>query len=225
MNRGKLGHSIDFHASKEAWNDEMRTIQPGESLVYRFEAKHADVLMCHCGTAPSGQVPPAREACSVGPPGVTRLSYQAKRAGDECGVGTRCNSSSALMSTRTPRHCLSERWTSLTGSRVKSVAERRRAWRGDRGVDRRARDHNRKGERFRRLASDYVWGSMSIAVEPRQTDEGVAACIARVCRLRRAYIVVVASRRAGTDALDSVARELLRIGPCPVRVIARHAVD
>lgn len=30
---GKLGDSIDFHASKVAWNDEMRTIGPGESLV------------------------------------------------------------------------------------------------------------------------------------------------------------------------------------------------
>ena len=53
VNDGKLGHSIDFHASKVAWNDEMRTIQPGESLVYQFEAKHAGVFMYHCGTAPT----------------------------------------------------------------------------------------------------------------------------------------------------------------------------
>ena len=53
VNEGKLGHSIDFHASKVAWNDEMRTIQPGESLVYQYEAKHAGVFMYHCGTAPA----------------------------------------------------------------------------------------------------------------------------------------------------------------------------
>lgn len=53
VNEGQLGHSIDFHASKVAWNDEMRTIQPGESLVYRFEAKHAGIYMYHCGTAPA----------------------------------------------------------------------------------------------------------------------------------------------------------------------------
>jgi len=53
VNDGKLGHSIDFHASKVAWNDEMRTLQPGESLVYRFEAKHAGIFMYHCGTAPA----------------------------------------------------------------------------------------------------------------------------------------------------------------------------
>ena len=52
-NDGTLGHSIDFHASKVAWNDEMRTIAPGESLVYQFEAKHAGVWMYHCGTAPA----------------------------------------------------------------------------------------------------------------------------------------------------------------------------
>jgi nitrite reductase (NO-forming) len=48
-----IGHSIDFHASKVAWNDEMRTIAPGESLVYQFEAKHAGIWMYHCGTAPA----------------------------------------------------------------------------------------------------------------------------------------------------------------------------
>ncbi len=53
VNEGKLGHSIDLHASKVAWNDEMRTIQPGESLVYQFEAKFAGVFMYHCGTAPA----------------------------------------------------------------------------------------------------------------------------------------------------------------------------
>jgi nitrite reductase (NO-forming) len=52
-NEGEIGHSIDFHASKVAWNDEMRTIQPGEELVYQFEAKHAGMYMYHCGTAPA----------------------------------------------------------------------------------------------------------------------------------------------------------------------------
>ena len=53
VNDGEIGHSIDFHASKVAWNDEMRTIEPGESLVYQFEAKHAGIFMYHCGTAPT----------------------------------------------------------------------------------------------------------------------------------------------------------------------------
>ncbi len=53
VNDGKLGHSLDFHASKVAWNDEMRTIQPGESLIYQFEAKFSGIWMYHCGTAPA----------------------------------------------------------------------------------------------------------------------------------------------------------------------------
>ncbi|HET9879117.1 MAG TPA: multicopper oxidase domain-containing protein [Candidatus Limnocylindria bacterium] len=49
----KLPHSIDFHASLVAWNDEMRSINPGEELVYEFEAKYAGVFMYHCGTTPT----------------------------------------------------------------------------------------------------------------------------------------------------------------------------
>ena len=52
-NKGTMGHSIDFHASKVAWSDEMRTIQPGESLVYEFQADYAGAYMYHCGTAPA----------------------------------------------------------------------------------------------------------------------------------------------------------------------------
>lgn len=45
-------HSIDFHASQVAWNDEMRSIAPGEDLVYEFTTDYAGVWMYHCGTDP-----------------------------------------------------------------------------------------------------------------------------------------------------------------------------
>ena len=56
-NSGTLGHSIDFHASKVAWNDEMRTIQPGEELKYDYSIgrDHDDphnvdeIYACRCG--------------------------------------------------------------------------------------------------------------------------------------------------------------------------------
>ncbi|MDQ2689550.1 MAG: multicopper oxidase domain-containing protein [Chloroflexota bacterium] len=48
-----MPHSIDFHSSMVAWNDEMRSINPGEELVYEFEAKYAGVYMYHCGTSPA----------------------------------------------------------------------------------------------------------------------------------------------------------------------------
>ena len=49
----QLPHSIDFHASQVAWNDEMRSINPGEGLVYEWRADYAGVWMYHCGTAPA----------------------------------------------------------------------------------------------------------------------------------------------------------------------------
>ncbi len=52
VNKGTLGHSIDFHASKVAWDTHMKTIGPGESLVYTFQAKHSGIFMYHCGTPP-----------------------------------------------------------------------------------------------------------------------------------------------------------------------------
>jgi len=45
-------HSVDFHASQVAWNDEMRSIAPGEDLIYEFTTDYAGVWMYHCGTAP-----------------------------------------------------------------------------------------------------------------------------------------------------------------------------
>ncbi len=47
-----LSHSIDFHASQVAWNDEMRSIGPGEELIYEFTTDYAGVWMYHCGTDP-----------------------------------------------------------------------------------------------------------------------------------------------------------------------------
>jgi nitrite reductase (NO-forming) len=48
----QLSHSVDFHASQVAWNDEMRSIAPGEDLVYEFTTDYAGVWMYHCGTDP-----------------------------------------------------------------------------------------------------------------------------------------------------------------------------
>lgn len=52
VNNGTMGHSIDFHAGMVSPNEPTRTIAPGESLVYRFEARGAGVWLYHCSTAP-----------------------------------------------------------------------------------------------------------------------------------------------------------------------------
>ena len=49
----KLSHSVDFHASQVAWNDEMTSINPGEEKLYEWTADYAGVWMYHCGTSPA----------------------------------------------------------------------------------------------------------------------------------------------------------------------------
>jgi nitrite reductase (NO-forming) len=49
----KLPHSVDFHSSMVAWNDEMTTINPGEEKLYEYRAEYAGVWMYHCGTTPA----------------------------------------------------------------------------------------------------------------------------------------------------------------------------
>ncbi|MGC5231444.1 multicopper oxidase domain-containing protein [Streptomyces albogriseolus] len=52
VNDGTIGHSVDFHAGALAPDRPMRTIQPGESLTYRFTATRSGVWMYHCSTMP-----------------------------------------------------------------------------------------------------------------------------------------------------------------------------
>ena len=52
-NTGSMSHSIDFHASQTAMNDQMVEIKPGATFTYTFTADYAGVWMYHCGTAPA----------------------------------------------------------------------------------------------------------------------------------------------------------------------------
>ena len=78
VNDGENAHSIDFHASKVAPDDEMRSIAPGESLVYQFVAKHSGIWMYHCGTPPvlhhvgNGMY----GAIVIDPPDLARVDYE-----------------------------------------------------------------------------------------------------------------------------------------------------
>ena len=51
-NRTRMPHSIDFHASKIPMDHAMKSIAPGDSLQFEFEATTAGVFMVHCGTPP-----------------------------------------------------------------------------------------------------------------------------------------------------------------------------
>ncbi|GAA0250700.1 multicopper oxidase domain-containing protein [Saccharothrix mutabilis subsp. mutabilis] len=52
VNDGTIGHSIDFHAGALAPDGPMRTIEPGERLVYAFTANRPGAWLYHCGTMP-----------------------------------------------------------------------------------------------------------------------------------------------------------------------------
>ncbi|EMY34273.1 type 3 multicopper oxidase [Arthrobacter crystallopoietes BAB-32] len=52
VNRGSMGHSVDYHAGAVSPDEPMRTIPPGESLVYEFTASRSGIWLYHCGTAP-----------------------------------------------------------------------------------------------------------------------------------------------------------------------------
>lgn len=52
VNNGTMSHSIDFHAGIVSPDEVMRSINPGESLTYRFTAEHAGIWLYHCSTAP-----------------------------------------------------------------------------------------------------------------------------------------------------------------------------
>jgi nitrite reductase (NO-forming) len=52
VNDTSMGHSIDFHAGETPPDRRMRTIAPGESLVYRFTATHSGAWLYHCSTMP-----------------------------------------------------------------------------------------------------------------------------------------------------------------------------
>ena len=43
---------MDFHAGTVSPDEAMRTVAPGESLVYRFEAVRSGIWLYHCSTAP-----------------------------------------------------------------------------------------------------------------------------------------------------------------------------
>lgn len=51
-NGATMGHSVDFHAGTVAPDENMRTLAPGDSLVYRFEAVRSGIWLYHCSTAP-----------------------------------------------------------------------------------------------------------------------------------------------------------------------------
>ncbi|USQ82066.1 multicopper oxidase domain-containing protein [Ornithinimicrobium faecis] len=78
VNDGTMGHSIDFHAGALAPDEPMRTIPPGESLVYRFTAERSGIWMYHCSTMPMSSHIAAgmTGAVIIDPPGLPEVDHE-----------------------------------------------------------------------------------------------------------------------------------------------------
>src|SRR6185369_1694950 len=46
-------HSIDFHAAQTPWDQNYRSVNPGETISFTWQANHPGAFMYHCGTAPA----------------------------------------------------------------------------------------------------------------------------------------------------------------------------
>lgn len=91
INRGSMGHSIDFHAGVTPPDRAMRTIPPGQSLTYEFTAGRAGIWMYHCATMPMTAHIAAgmHGAVVIEPPGLPAVDAQFVLVQSEIYLGAR----------------------------------------------------------------------------------------------------------------------------------------
>ncbi|MEV0170557.1 multicopper oxidase domain-containing protein [Streptomyces sp. NPDC050803] len=85
-----MGHGIDFHAGSLAPDRPMRTLRPGERLVYRFRAEKAGAWLYHCSTAPMLQHigNGMYGAVVIDPPGLRKVDHEYVLVSSELYLGT-----------------------------------------------------------------------------------------------------------------------------------------
>ncbi|MFE1311904.1 multicopper oxidase domain-containing protein [Streptomyces sp. NPDC058755] len=85
-----MGHGIDFHAGSLAPDQAMRTLQPGQRLVYRFRADRAGAWLYHCSTAPMLQHMGngMYGAVVIDPPGLPEVDHEYVLVASELYLGT-----------------------------------------------------------------------------------------------------------------------------------------
>ena len=78
VNDGTMSHSLDFHAGITPPDKAMRSINPGESLVYTFKAQHSGIWLYHCSTSPMSLHLAAgmHGAVIIDPPGLTAVDRE-----------------------------------------------------------------------------------------------------------------------------------------------------
>jgi nitrite reductase (NO-forming) len=90
VNEGSTAHGIDFHAGQNAPDQVMRSIEPGQSLVYRFTADHSGAWLYHCSTMPMGLhiANGMYGAVVIDPPGLAKVDREYVVVSAELFVGT-----------------------------------------------------------------------------------------------------------------------------------------
>ncbi|UXY25545.1 multicopper oxidase domain-containing protein [Streptomyces sp. HUAS TT20] len=85
-----MGHGIDFHAGALSPDKPMRTINPGERLVYRFRAERAGAWLYHCSTMPMLQHMGngMYGAVIIDPPGLPKVDHEYALVSSEIYLGT-----------------------------------------------------------------------------------------------------------------------------------------
>ena len=78
VNDGTMSHSLDFHAGITPPDQAMRSINPGESLVYTFKAQHSGIWLYHCSTSPMSLHLAAgmHGAVIIDPPGLPAVDHE-----------------------------------------------------------------------------------------------------------------------------------------------------
>jgi nitrite reductase (NO-forming) len=91
INDGTMEHGIDFHAGEGSPDEEMRSLAPGESLVYRFTARHSGAWLYHCSTMPMLQhiANGMYGAVIIDPPDLDPVDHEYVLVASELYVGTR----------------------------------------------------------------------------------------------------------------------------------------
>lgn len=104
VNKGTMGHSIDFHAGTLAPDKPMRTIAPGQSLVYTFRATRSGIWMYHCSTAPMSTHISAGMAGAViiDPPGLPAVDKSYVFVQSEIYAGANGSVDPAMVATEAP---------------------------------------------------------------------------------------------------------------------------
>ncbi|HTM84532.1 MAG TPA: multicopper oxidase domain-containing protein, partial [Mycobacterium sp.] len=89
INDTTMGHGIDFHAGALSPDRPMRTLEPGERLIYRFTANRAGAWLYHCSTDPislhiaNGMY----GAVIIDPPGLPHVDHEFALVGAQLYLG------------------------------------------------------------------------------------------------------------------------------------------